>query len=73
MRIRNLRSTKEEGRFDSTEASPWMPPFLPRRFLRNGRHSSATFRRAVISLPEPMSQIAQRTMVSWSGKSGAPE
>src|ERR1700723_3115150 len=29
-------STKGENRFDSTEASPWMRPFVPRRFLRNG-------------------------------------
>ena len=29
-------STKGENRFDSTEASPWMRPFVPRRFLSNG-------------------------------------
>ncbi|MGO9435933.1 MAG: YheT family hydrolase [Terracidiphilus sp.] len=52
-------STNGEDRFDSTEASPWMRPFVPRRFLRNGHLQTivGNFLPRNFSLPEPESQL----------------
>ena len=54
-------STKGEDRFDSTEASPWMRPFVPRRFLRNGHLQTIAgiFLPRADSLPEPESQLIE--------------
>ncbi|MGB6690851.1 MAG: alpha/beta fold hydrolase [Terracidiphilus sp.] len=54
-------STKGEDRFDSTEASPWMRPFVPRRFLRNGHLQTIVgiFLPRTHSLPEPESQLIE--------------
>jgi uncharacterized protein len=51
-------SMKGENRFDSTEASPWMRPFVPRRFLRSGHLQTivGNFLPRTESLPEPESQ-----------------
>ena len=48
-------STTGEDRFDSTEASPWMRPFVPRRFLSNGHLQTivGSFLPRTYSLPEP--------------------
>ena len=54
-------STKRENRFDSTEGSPWMRPFVPRRFLRNGHLQTivGSFLPRTYSLPEPESQFIE--------------
>ena len=54
-------STKGEERFDSTEASPWMRPFVPRRFLSNGHLQTivGNFLPRAYSLPEPESQLIE--------------
>lgn len=53
--------SKVENRFDSTEASPWMRPFVPRRFLRNGHLQTVVglFLPRTESLPEPESQLIE--------------
>ena len=65
-------STKGEDRFDSTEASPWMRPYVPRRFLRNGHLQTivANFLPRTHSLPEPESQLIEvETATSTRGAS----
>jgi predicted alpha/beta-fold hydrolase len=65
-------STKGEDRFDSTEASPWMRPFVPRRFLRNGHLQTIVgyFLPRTYSLPEPESQLIEvETATSVCGAS----
>ena len=54
-------STRGENRFDSTEASPWMRPFVPRRFLRNGHLQTivGSFLPRTYSLPDPASQLIE--------------
>jgi predicted alpha/beta-fold hydrolase len=54
-------STNGEDRFDSTEASPWMRPFVPRRFLSNGHLQTivGSFLPRAHSLPEPESQLVE--------------
>lgn len=54
-------STKAENRFDATEASPWMRPFVPRRFLRNGHLQTivGNLLPRTDSLPEPESQLIE--------------
>jgi predicted alpha/beta-fold hydrolase len=54
-------STKGENRFDSTEASPWMRPFVPRRFLHNGHLQTivGNLLPRTDSLPEPESQLIE--------------
>jgi predicted alpha/beta-fold hydrolase len=54
-------NTKGEERFDSTEASPWMRPFAPRRFLSNGHLQTivGNFLSRTYSLPEPESQLIE--------------
>ena len=54
-------SSKGENRFDSTEASPWMRPFVPRRFLRNGHLQTIVglLLPRADSLPEPESQLIE--------------
>jgi uncharacterized protein len=54
-------STKGANRFDSTEASPWMRPFVPRRFLRNGHLQTivGSFLPRRYSLPEPEGQLIE--------------
>lgn len=54
-------STKGENRFDSTEASPWMRPFVPRRFLSNGHLQTivGSFLPRTYSLPEPETQVIE--------------
>ncbi len=54
-------STKGENRFDSTEASPWMRPFVPRRFLSNGHLQTivGNFLPRTDSLPELESQLIE--------------
>jgi predicted alpha/beta-fold hydrolase len=53
--------TTEEDRFDSTEASPWMRPFVPPRFLRNGHLQTivGNFLPRKYSLPEPELQLIE--------------
>ncbi len=45
----------DEDRFDTTEASPWMRPFVPPRFLRSGHLQTivGTLLPRTYSLPEP--------------------
>ena len=54
-------STKGEDRLHSTEGSPWMRPFVPRRFLSNGHLQTivGTFLPRSHSLPEPESQLIE--------------
>jgi uncharacterized protein len=54
-------STKGENRFDSTEASPWMRPFVPRRFLSNGHLQTivVSFLPRTHSLPAPETQLIE--------------
>lgn len=54
-------SANGEDRFDSTEASPWMRPFVPRRYLRNAHLQTivGTILPRTFSLPEPESQIIE--------------
>ncbi len=54
-------SSRGENRFDSTEASPWMRPFVPRRFLRNGHLQTIVgiFLPRTYSLPDPASQLIE--------------
>ena len=54
-------STKREDWFDATEASPWMRPFVPRRFLSNGYLQTivGNFLPRTYSLPEPESQLIE--------------
>jgi len=54
-------STKGEERFDSTEASPWMRPFVPRRFLSNGHLQTivGNFLPRTHPLPEPESCLIE--------------
>ena len=54
-------STKGENRFDSTEASPWMRPFVPRRFLRNGHLQTivGNLLPRTYLLPEPESHLIE--------------
>ena len=65
-------STRGEERFDSTEASPWMRPFVPRRFLSNGHLQTIV---GIIlprsySLPEPETQLIEvETATSARGAS----
>ena len=53
--------SKGENRFDSTEASPWMRPFVPRRFLRNGHLQTIAglLLPRTDSLPELQSQLIE--------------
>jgi uncharacterized protein len=50
-----------EDRLDSTEASPWMSPFVPPRFLRNGHLQTivGNLLPRTYSLPEPESQLIE--------------
>jgi hypothetical protein len=50
-----------EERLDSTEASPWMRPFVPPRFLRNGHLQTivGNLLPRTYSLPEPESQLIE--------------
>jgi uncharacterized protein len=61
VKIRDIMSTKGDDRFDSTEASPWMRPFVPRRFLSNGHLQTivGNFLPRTYSLPEPESQLIE--------------
>jgi predicted alpha/beta-fold hydrolase len=54
-------STKGEDRLHSTEGSPWMRPFVPRRFLSNGHLQTilGIFLPRNYSLPEPESQLIE--------------
>ncbi len=54
-------STTGENRFDSTEASPWMRPFVPRRFLSNGHLQTivGSYLPRTYSLPEPEIQLIE--------------
>ena len=54
-------STKGEERFDTTEASPWMRPFVPRRFLSNGHLQTivGNFLPRTHPLPEPESRLIE--------------
>lgn len=54
-------STKGENRFDSTEESPWMRPFVPRRFLSNGHLQTivGSVLPRTHSLPEPEIQLIE--------------
>jgi uncharacterized protein len=54
-------STKGEDRLHSTEGSPWMRPFVPRRFLSNGHLQTIVgiFLPRNYSLPEPESQLIE--------------
>jgi predicted alpha/beta-fold hydrolase len=54
-------STKGEERFDATEASPWMRPFVPRRFLSNGHLQTivGNFLPRTHPLPEPESRLIE--------------
>jgi uncharacterized protein len=51
----------EENRLENTEASPWMRPFVPPRFLRNAHLQTivGTFLPRTFSLPKPESQIIE--------------
>jgi len=53
--------SKVENRFDSTETSPWMRPFVPRRFLSNGHLQTivGSFLPRTNPLPEPESQLIE--------------
>jgi uncharacterized protein len=53
--------TKGENRFDSTEASPWMRPFVPRRFLSNGHLQTivGTFLPRTYLLPRPETELIE--------------
>lgn len=53
--------TKGEDRFDSTEASPWMRPFVPRRFLTNGHLQTivGTFLPRTYSLSGPETELIE--------------
>jgi uncharacterized protein len=53
--------TKGEDRHDSTEGSPWMRPFVPRRFLSNGHLQTivGNFLPRTYPLPEPESQLIE--------------
>ena len=50
-----------EDRFDTTEASPWMRPFVPPRFLRNAHLQTivGNLLPRTYSLPEPESQLIE--------------
>ena len=54
-------STKGEDRLHSSEGSPWMRPFVPRRFLSNGHLQTIVgiFLPRNYSLPEPESQLIE--------------
>jgi predicted alpha/beta-fold hydrolase len=54
-------SSEGENRSDSTEASPWMHPFVPRRFLSNGHLQTivGSFLPRTYSLPEPEIQLIE--------------
>jgi hypothetical protein len=66
-------STKAgEDRFDSTEGSPWMRPFVPRRFLSNGHLQTivGNLLPRTYSLPEPKTQLIEvETATSTRGAS----
>jgi predicted alpha/beta-fold hydrolase len=65
-------SIKGDDRFDSTEGSPWMRPFVPRRFLSNGHLQTVigNFLPRHYSLPEPESQLVEvETATSARGAS----
>lgn len=53
--------TTEEDRFDTTEASPWMRPFVSPRFLRSGHLQTivGNLLPRTHSLPEPESQLIE--------------
>jgi len=64
--------TKREDRFHSTEASPWMRPFVPRRFLSNGHLQTivGNLWPRTCSLPAPESQLIEvETATSARGAS----
>jgi uncharacterized protein len=64
--------TKGEDRFHSTEASPWMRPFVPRRFLSNGHLQTivGNLWPRTCSLPAPESQLIEvETATSARGAS----
>ncbi|MGC2299245.1 MAG: alpha/beta fold hydrolase [Acidobacteriaceae bacterium] len=64
--------TKGEDRFHSTEASPWMRPFVPRRFLSNGHLQTivGNLWPRTCSLPDPESQLIEvETATSARGAS----
>jgi predicted alpha/beta-fold hydrolase len=54
-------SPQGENRFDSTEGSPWMRPFVPPRFLSNGHLQTivGNLLPRTDSLPEPESQLIE--------------
>jgi hypothetical protein len=63
--------TTEEERFGSTEASPWMRPFVTPRFLRSG-HLQTIVGNVLprnYSLPEPESQLIEVEPSTSSGAS----
>ena len=53
--------TTREGRLHTTEASPWMRPFVPPRFLRSGPLQTiiGNVLPRTYSLPEPESQLIE--------------
>ncbi|MEA2262689.1 MAG: uncharacterized protein QOJ51_5514 [Acidobacteriaceae bacterium] len=63
--------TTEEGRFDTTEASPWMRPFVPPRFLRNAHLQTivGNLMPRTYSLPEPESQLIEVESATSHGAS----
>jgi uncharacterized protein len=63
--------TTEEDRFHTTEASPWMRPFVPPRFLRSGHLQTivGNFLPRTYSLPEPESQLIEVEPPTSSGAS----
>ena len=54
-------SSEGEDRIHSTEGSPWMRPFVPRRFLSNGHLQTivGNFLPRHYSLPEPECQVVE--------------
>jgi len=63
--------TTEEGRFDTTEASPWMRPFVPPRFLSNAHLQTivGNLMPRTYSLPEPESQLIEVESATSHGAS----
>jgi len=53
--------TTREGRFHTTDASPWMRPFVPPRFLRSGHLQTivGNVLPRTYSLPEPESRLIE--------------
>lgn len=59
LKLGTRMGTTEEYRFDTTEASPWMRPFVPARFLRNAHLQTivGNLMPRTYSVPEPESQL----------------